>query len=107
MWGLKGIALTPLTIFSPSSSRRPLCRELVAVEERDVQQCEDGEKEDTRGEEFIAEETDSWEENCLARFSKFLGFLTSGHEEEILGFMKRFNVGRQKGKGKGGDNHKV
>ena len=39
----------------------------------------------------------------MARFSKFLGFSTTGHEEEILGFMKRFNVGRQKGKGKGGD----
>ena len=39
----------------------------------------------------------------MARFSKFLGFSTSGHEEEILGFLKRFNVGRQKGKGKGGD----
>ena len=101
--GSQGIALTPLTILPPSSSRRPLCRELVAVEERDVQQCKDGEKEDTRGEEFIAEETDSWEESCLARFSKFLGFSTSGHEEEILGFMKRFNVARQKGKGKGGD----
>ena len=75
----------------------------MAVEERDVQQHEDGEKEDTKGDEFIVEEIDSWEESCLARFSKFLGFSTSGHEEEILGFMKRFNVGRQKGKGKGGD----
>ena len=101
--GSQGIALTPLTVLLPSSLRRPLCREFVAVEERDVQQCEDGEKEDTRGEEFFEEETDSWEENCLTRFSKFLGFSTSGHEEEILGFMKRFNVGRQKGKGKGGD----
>ena len=39
----------------------------------------------------------------MARFSKFLGFSTVGHEEEILGFMKRFNVGRQGGKGKEGD----
>ena len=101
--GSQGISLTPLKILLPSSSRRSLCWELVAVEERDVQQREDGEKEDTRGEEFIVEETNSWEESCLARFSKFLGFSTSRHEEEILGFMKRFNVGRQKGKGKGGD----
>ena len=35
--GSQGIALTPLTILPPSSSRRPLCRELVVVEERDVQ----------------------------------------------------------------------
>ena len=35
--GSQGIALTPLTIFPPSSLRRPLCRELVMVEERDVQ----------------------------------------------------------------------
>ena len=39
----------------------------------------------------------------MTRFSKFLGFSTVGHEEAILGFMKRFNAGRQKGKGKGGD----
>ena len=75
----------------------------MVVEEGDVQQREDGVKEDNRGEEFIVEETDSWEESCLTRFSKFLGFSTAGHEEEILGFMKRFNAGRQKGKGKGGD----
>ena len=35
--GSQGIALTPLTILPPSSLRRPLCRELVMVEERDVQ----------------------------------------------------------------------
>ena len=58
---------------------------------------------DTKGEEFIVEETDSWEESCLAIFSTFLGFSTVGHEEEILGFMKRFNAWRQKGKGKRGD----
>ena len=101
--GSQSIALTPLKILPPSSSRRSLCLELVAVEERDVQQCENGEKEDIRGEEFIAEETDSWEESCLARFIKFLGFSTSGHKEEIVRFMKRLNVGRQKGKGKGDD----
>ena len=33
----QGIALTPLKILSPSSSRRSLCRELVVVEEGDVQ----------------------------------------------------------------------
>ena len=100
--GSQGIALTPLAILPPSSSTRPLCRDLVAVEEREVQQCEDGDKEDTRGKEFLVEERESWEESCLSRFSKFLGFSTSGHEEEILGFLKRFNVGRQKGKGKRG-----
>ena len=36
-------------------------------------------------------------------FGKFLSFSTTGHEEEILGFMKRFNAGRQKGEGKGGE----
>ena len=35
--GSQGIALTPLKILPPSSSRRSSCRELVAVEERDVQ----------------------------------------------------------------------
>ena len=35
--GSQGIALTPLKILSPSSSRRSLCRELVVVEEGDVQ----------------------------------------------------------------------
>ena len=45
----------------------------------------------------------SWEESCLARFSKFLGFSTSGHEEEILEFLKRFNVGRRRGKGQRGN----
>ena len=39
----------------------------------------------------------------MARFNKFLGFSTTGHKEEILGFMKRLNARRQKGKGKGGD----
>ena len=73
------------------------------MEEGDVQQREDGEKEYALGDDFIAEETDSWEESCLARFSKFLGFSTARHEKEIMGFMKRFTVGRQKGKGKGGD----
>ena len=95
-------ALTPLAILSPSSSTRPLCPDLVAVEEREVQQCEDGDKEENRGKEFLAEDTESWEESRLARFSKFLGFSTSGHKEEILEFLKRFNVGRKKGKGKEG-----
>ena len=101
--GSQGIALTPLAILPPSSSTRPLCRDLVAVEEREIQQCEDGDKDENRGKEFLAEDTESWEESCLVRFSKFLGFSTSGHEEEILEFLKRFNVERKKGKGKGGD----
>ena len=101
--GSQGIALMPLAILPPSTSTRPLCRDLVAVEEREVQQCEDGDKDENRGKEFLAEDTESWEESCLARFSKFLGFSTSGHEGEILEFLKRFNVGRKRGKGKGGD----
>ena len=35
--GSQGITLTPLAILPPSSSTRPLCRDLVAVEERKVQ----------------------------------------------------------------------
>ena len=35
--GSQGIALTPLAILPPSSSTRPLCRDLVAVEEREFQ----------------------------------------------------------------------
>ena len=101
--GSQGIALTSLAILPPSSSTRPLCRDLVAVEEREVQQCEDGDKDENKGKEFLAEDTESWEESCLARFSKFLDFSTSGHEEEILEFLKRFNVGRKRRKGKGGD----
>ena len=104
--GSQGIVLTPLAILPPSSSTRPLCRELVAVEEREVQavqQCEDGDKDENRGKEILAENTESWEESCLARFIKFLGFSISGHEEEILEFLKWFNVGRKRGKGKGGD----
>ena len=50
----------------------------------------------------MAEDNAYWEERCLARFNKFLGFSTAWHEEEILGFIKRFNVRRQKGKEKGG-----
>ena len=101
--GSQGIVLTPLAILPPSISTRPLCRDLVAVEEREVQQCEDGDKDENRGKEFLAEDTVSWEESCMAKFSKFLGFSTSGHEEEILEFLKRFNVGRRRGKGKVGN----
>ena len=68
----QGIVLTPLAILPPSSSTRPMCRDVVAVEEREVQQCEDGDKVENRGKEFLAEDTESWEESCLARFSKFL-----------------------------------
>ena len=75
----------------------------MVAEEGDVQQREDREEEVARSEDFIVEENASCEESCLARFSKFLGFSIAGHEEEILGFMKRFNAGRQKGNGKGGD----
>ena len=100
--GSQGIGITPLAIMPPSSSTRPLCRDLVAVEDREFQQCEDGDKDENRGKESLAEDTESWEESCLARFSKFLGFSTSGHEEEILEFLKRFNVGRRRGKGKKG-----
>ena len=44
----------------------------------------------------------SWEESCLARFSKFLGFSIVGYEELILDFMNKINGSRQKIKGKGG-----
>ena len=50
--GSQGIVLTPLAILPPSSSTRPLCRDLVAVEEREVQavqKCEDGDKDENRG----------------------------------------------------------
>ena len=101
--GSQGIVLTPLAILPPSSLTRPQCRDIVAVEESEFQQIEDVDKDESRGKEFLAEYTESWEESCLASFSKFLGFSTSGHEEEILEFLKRFNVGRKRGKGKGGD----
>ena len=57
--GSQGIVLTPLAILPPFSSTRPLCRDLVAVEEREVQQCEDGDKDENRGKEFLAEDTES------------------------------------------------
>ena len=57
--GSQGIALKPLAILPPSSSTRPLCRDLVAVEEREVQQCEDGDKDENRGKSFLAEDTES------------------------------------------------
>ena len=101
--GSQGMVLTPLAILPPSSSTRSLHRDLVAVEEREVQQCEDEDKDEKREKEFLAEDTESWEESCLARFCKLLGFSTSGHEEDILEFLKRFNVGRKRG----GQNHKV
>ena len=101
--GSQGIVLTPLAILPPSSSTRPPCWDLVAVQGRELQQCEDGDKDENRGNETLAEVTESWDESCLARFSKFLGFSTAGHEEEILEFLKRFNVGRKRGE----QNHKV
>ena len=101
--GSQGIVLTPLAILPPSSSTRPPCLDLVAMHGRELQQCEDGDKDENRGTEALSEVTESWDESCLARFSKFLGFSTVGHEEEVLEFLKRFNVGRKRGKEKGGD----
>ena len=101
--GSQGLVLTPLAILPPSTSTRSLHRELVAVEEREFQQCDGDDKDKKMGKQFLAEDTESWEESCLARFSKLLGFSISGHEEDILEFLKRFNVGRKRGKGKGGD----
>ena len=101
--GSQGIVLTPLAILPPSSSTKPPCLDLVAMHGRELQQCEDGDKYENRGNEALSEVTDSWDESCLARFSKFLGFSTAGHEEEILEFLKRFNAGRKRGKEKGGD----
>ena len=101
--GSQGMVLTPLAILPPSTSIGYLHRELVAVEEREVQQCDGNDKNKKMGKQFLAEDTESWEESCLARFSKLLGFSISGHEEDILEFLKRFNVGRKRG----GQNHKV
>ena len=101
--GSQGIVLTPLAILPPSSSTRPPCWDLMAMQGRELLQCEDGDKDENRGNETLAEVKESWDESCLARFSKFLGFSTAGYEEEILEFLKRFNGGRKRGKGKGGD----
>ena len=104
MVGFEGIAQTPLRILPPSRSPRlSPGQELVVVEEGDFQQCEDEKEDVVCGDDFNAAVNTSWEESCLARFSKFFGFSAARHEEEILGFMKRFNARRQKGEGKGGD----
>ena len=42
------------------------------------------------------EAKESWEESCLVRFSKFLGFSTVGYEELILDFMNRINTSSYK-----------
>ena len=54
--GSQGIAITPLAILPPSSPTRSLCRDLAAVEEREVQQCEDGDKDENRGKELLVED---------------------------------------------------
>ena len=71
--GSQGMVLTPLAILPPSTSTRSLHRELVAVEEREVQQYDGDDKDKKMGKQFLAEDTESWEESCLARFSKLLG----------------------------------
>ena len=43
----------------------------------------------------------TWEESCLLLFSRFLGFLVVGHEEEIYNLMNRICERRFKLKGKG------
>ena len=35
---------------------------------------------------------ESWEESCLVKFSEFLGFLTKGHEREILYFLRSLTI---------------
>ena len=96
--GYEGLGQVPLRILLPSNSQSPLGHKLVIRDEGVAMQNEDGEKEEDWGEEANV----SWEESCLARFSKFLGFSTVGYEELILDFMNRINGNRQKIKGKGG-----
>ena len=44
---------------------------------------------------------DSWESSCLAKFSKFLGFLTKGFEKEILELLRNLVASQKSGKEKG------
>ena len=53
----------------------------------------------TEGEEGQSEEEDQWNEGCLARFSKFMGFPIDGYEDEIVVLMKKISSRRKKGKG--------
>ena len=86
-----------MSILPPPKNQSPSGRELV-VREGVALRFEDREKEEDWGEEAKG----SWEESCLARFSKFLGFSTVRYEELILDFMNKINTSRQKIKGKGG-----
>ena len=56
--GSQGIVLTPLAILPPSSSTRPPCWDLVAVQGRELQQCENGDKDENRGNEALSEGTE-------------------------------------------------
>ena len=40
---------------------------------------------------------DSWEESCLAKFSEFLGFSTTGHEKDIIGLSRKLINSRSQG----------
>ena len=43
---------------------------------------------------------EQWEESCLEKFSKFLGYLVNGFEDEILDLVQRIDTKRKKGKAK-------
>ena len=81
--GYEGLGQVSLRILPPSNSQSPQGRKLVIRDEGVAMQNQDGEREEDWGEEVDV----SWEESCLARFSKFLGFSTVGYEELILDFM--------------------
>ena len=42
----------------------------------------------------------SWEDSALVRFSKFLGFSTTGYEDEILDMLRKIHSDQPKDKGK-------
>ena len=41
---------------------------------------------------------ENWEDSCLVKFSKFLGFSTMGFEKEILGLMRKMVAMQQNDK---------
>ena len=59
--GNEGLGQVPLSILPPLKNQSPPGRELVVRDEGVALQFEDREKEEAKG---------SWEESCLARFSK-------------------------------------
>ena len=49
---------------------------------------EDGHRIEEVENEFL-EDYENWKDNCLAKFSKFLGFPTKGFKNEILKLMRK------------------